>query len=345
MTIHYQCACGAEIALPQFAAGRRARCRSCGLVFRVPRPIQPEWPAVTELADLGPEHARPTVPAPRTATRRTDRARTEPLVVKDPITGAPQPTSVGDGLTRFNEPQPTFWEDLAWSFVCFLKGGNLINLIFMTIAGLLVTVMGIASRFSIFAFLGMLFLGAWMCAFLFHVVTETAGGEDEWSLMSIDDPWEDVLRPALHCMGCSLIAFGPALGLAGWLASVEATAPLTAVLPLLVVGVLLWPILILASAIGNQLPLGHLHTLIRAILVAPASYAVICLSVVVAGGLGMLLAVGPVGLIESVFGARPPLGLVIAVIASVAAAKIYAALVSMRLIGLYYRHFKDDLPF
>ena len=61
MPIDFACACGRSMRVPDDAAGKRAKCKDCGIVFVVPDPkgASPVAPAVT------PQALQPT-PAPGT---------------------------------------------------------------------------------------------------------------------------------------------------------------------------------------------------------------------------------------------------------------------------------------
>lgn len=342
MTIHYQCACGAEIALPELAAGRRARCRSCGAVFRVPQPMGPDlsgWADAEREFDPGPMRRRPD------AARAVDGTPSASPVRYQPALAVPPGMERRGGVTRFNAPPPSFWEDLAWSFVFFLRGSNLASFAMIVLVGLVLAGLSfVPIAWMITWGLGPMFAG-WVVAFFLHIVVETADGEDEWSPMSTADIWDDLIKPAFQFTACCLIAFGPALVVSSYVRAGQSDVSPYGLLGLAALGAFVWPILVLATAIGHQLPLAYLPTLVRAVFVAPASYLAICLSVIAAGGLGVLLAKGPVGLLASQFGPNPPIALAVAVVAFMHIAEVYAIMVCMRLIGLYYRHFKDELPF
>jgi hypothetical protein len=108
--------------------------------------------------------------------------------------------------------------------------------------------------------------------------------------------------------------------------------------------VLLWPVLILGAAIGEQLPLRSLPLLLRTVASTPLPYVAVWLLVSMAGGIAVVTTTWMTDVLTSWFGADAPLTTVAAVALVSKTAELYAWIVAMRQIGLYYRHFKSRFP-
>ena len=103
---------------------------------------------------------------------------------------------------------------------------------------------------------------------------------------------------------------------------------------LLAVGSVFWPAVILMVAIGDGLRGLWPHTVLLTIAAAPIRYAAVCGALAVVAAIGSLLDVmGPVSLG----------GALLRTIAG-HALSMYALIVSMCVIGLYYRHCKHRFP-
>lgn len=88
--IPYHCTCGKEYSLPDDAAGRRARCRSCGQVFVVPPPASP-----AEELRLAPEPVPAGIPV-RLPDPQYQDERSRP---------------------RTDVPRRSFWSEVGWTLL------------------------------------------------------------------------------------------------------------------------------------------------------------------------------------------------------------------------------------
>ncbi len=330
MVIEYECVCGARISMPEAAAGRRARCRSCGLIARVP---EPQWQIEAAIGinpssedrSLGamPDHP----PVTRNGTVLPPVARRRPASTDNSTSGG-----------------RSFWVDAIGSFTFFCHGSNLAILVTITMIQLALLFLGSIPIANLLTWLiGPLF-GMWLSAFALNVVTETAQGDDVLSAPGATDPFDDLLRPSLQFIGCWLLAMGPAVLIALMAATWGGGVPWHLVGVLGGIGLFFLPVLILGTAIGGELPLRSIPLLIRTVLGTLGPYLSVCMMV----GLAALVAVSSINgmgkLVTTLFGTSVPLPVTLIVIALGELIEVCAWIVAMRQIGLYYRHFKSSFP-
>jgi hypothetical protein len=103
-------------------------------------------------------------------------------------------------------------------------------------------------------------------------------------------------------------------------------------------------VLILGSAIGGGLPIRSLHLLVLTVAKTPLAYLSVCVLVGMAAIGAIASSMGMSGLLTKFFGGNVPMSLAIAYVVVGEVVETYAWIVAMRLIGLYYRHFKSHFP-
>lgn len=111
MTVVFQCACGAELSVPDQLAGRQARCPQCHAVNHVPE----ERRAMAS--------ARPPVSVGTVLTS----VRTAPLPSQDPVdaraTVGPESAAQASGVAPLGPAYPALtWLCLGYAVVLFLVG-------------------------------------------------------------------------------------------------------------------------------------------------------------------------------------------------------------------------------
>jgi hypothetical protein len=198
MSIPVECQCGAKIRLPDSAAGKRARCRSCGQVFRVP------GAAVATPDALATAEAAPTPPAQDLQMAPVGESPYDGTAYGGAMPGAR--ADDGDWIER---PARSFWGDAAWSFVFFFDSGNMVTLVALCLVRAFISFLGVVS-FGCWALVAEGLLWAWLCAFYFNVITETARGEDGLPDVWVTSIWDDIILPGLRFVGCSLVVLLPA---------------------------------------------------------------------------------------------------------------------------------------
>lgn len=315
MSIAHTCSCGAFIRLPRTAAGRMARCKTCGTIFKIPErarnPVPPapdfSWPDQDTPIDDAPE---PPVPLPADAARED-----------------------GDWIA----PRRSFWGDLAGSFLFFLDPGNMVVFVVLAFACIFVE---FVPKFGIFGLLLSFGFASYISAFLMAIVLETASGEDELPSLGITNAWDDLLIPAVQFAGTWLFVLLPAIVLAVWSWARTGEVVWNWVYAVGGAGLFFWPAVVLAVAVGGTFAGLWPHVVVRTALSAPVAYLAICAALLVAAAIAAL----PDVLIAT--GAAQPIASApaLALRAAGEAVGLYAAIVAMRVIGLFYRHYKHRLP-
>lgn len=356
MAIRYKCGCGAYIKLPETAAGRKARCKACGEVFTVPAAAAN--PAVHASAAKAPAPSRAGDEASWLMQLSESEANAAGELVRpsavtlnidddEPVrrnAAAPYepPREDRDWISG---PQRSFWEDLLSSFVFILDGGNVVVFVVMLCVSLFGMVVDFAPGFL--SLIGNMLIGGYFCAFYMSTILEVASGEDELPSVSISNIGEDILMPLVRYVGTWAMVLLPALATLIFAAYTsgdwdEFFSPdgwhWTAALVLGVGGLALWPVVVLCVAIGGGFSGLWPHTIIRTALSAPLQYLAILSVLLVAVALTFALP-----LLEQYAAFTFP-GPPIAAGALQAALSLYAMIVAMRAIGLFYRHCKHKFP-
>ena len=358
MAIRFQCACGANLRVPTSALGKRVRCQSCGTVTRVempetppedgPIPLEParegknrgpEPSAGAEpgvwLEDFAREEAKPSAGGP-TILDLADPGPPEPPPIHRPSTpesAARPPDAERDWISA---PEKPFWRDLGESFIFFMDAGN-----FVAYVGIVfILFLPRALPIPFVGFVLSLIAGAYAWAFFLSITRETASGEDELPTVWIGSMWDDVVRPLLLFLGTLLAVLWPALVLliVSW--SSGPAVPWGWVLGLVFGGMFLWPAVMLAVSIGGSFRGLWPHVVIQTILAAPGAYLAICAAVVAAEAVTYIPALP----MFQQWAAGAPLQARWALDFIDVALSTYTMIVTMRVIGLYYRHFKHKFP-
>jgi hypothetical protein len=335
MTITHECACGAVIMVSRFAAGRRARCKSCGLIFRIPVPGRESYGELGRHDEgercypLSENHQEAPTPTGSTATRSASGVA----------------STARSRLPRWKRAsEASFWQDAWWSFVLVRDGTNLALLVVISAIQLILTALQSIPFFGFFAWPVAMGFAVWLCAFYLHVVAETAQGDDVLSLFELSDIVEDLIRPCLRFVACGVVALGPAYLVLSFVTNSGQAVPWHVVGPLACAGVFLWPVMILAAAIGRELPVRYLPVLVKTVLMTPGAYLAVCGFTGLAGLLAYLSLPGAETLGARLLGTNGSLLLFFGVTALGQVIGTYATIVAMRQIGLYYRHFKARFP-
>lgn len=408
MKIEFSCTCGARFRVDERQAGRKARCKRCGLALTVPRADQPVQQEVAEtlleFADdekirlFDEQHPQTDRAAPRYSEElgqwltsfgseeyvpRSDRQPPEPLKFDDedaaaalaaleeqsrpaqtPDTTPPPfvPPSADQVVIEYDDDAPvapksrserdwiidakrTFWGDLAYSFVFMFNPDNLVAFLVLpfivTIMTFAFSLLGYAALAgSILILIICISMLVHMVSYLLNVMRTTASGEDCLPDLSYESLW-DGLFGALAEFACSfLLALVPAgigAGLMWWR---HGEIDYKTITGLMLVGAFFWPAIILCVGIGQGISGLWPHLIIRTALAAPVAYLAIGLVLVVSGAISALPYLPflePLLDRLSIHG-----GTVFYLICR--GVTIYGLVVSMRAIGLYYRHFKERFP-
>lgn len=237
------------------------------------------------------------------------------------------------------EPVRGFWSDAARGFVLNGSAINLIPLVFVWILLLLMVFLSYAMCVGI---LGKFIVGGWLCAFCMNIIRETAGGEDDIPTLNINDGiWEDIVVPLAEFIGSALAVLAPCLIFLLLHVTTDLIGMDYAARGLAVAGLFAWPAALLMVSLGGWTAPFQLDMLFLTIVRSFGAYVAILLLLVLTAGLASLFIGQVISTGTDVLAAgRFSLG----TMAATQLIQAYALIVSMRCIGLYYRHFKGLFP-
>ncbi|MCH7701377.1 MAG: hypothetical protein IID37_06785 [Planctomycetes bacterium] len=298
-----RCACGTEYPLTERLYGKRVRCKMCGVEFTAPDPNSPEL------------HASP--PAGESSVGQ--------------YSGEVFDDDRGPSLTAF-------WADCLRSLLFLRSVSSLITFSFLAIIAAVQVFLPFGGCLGQIA---RVIVAGWILGFLFHVIQEAASGESELPSFSLSEGWfEDVVVPLVKFLISWLVVGWPALLYAmldiQYSVSGRLNLPFNPAVVLLGLGVFAWPMVILTTAVGGLSGLWRVDLMISTVLRSFVGYATTAAATVVAYAAFQLAE----ALLQSRSHTDP--SSVVAMAAGLEVLAVYAAIVAMRIIGLYYHHFKDD---
>ncbi len=272
-----------------------------------------------------------------------------PPIVLDEPDKAPVPRFFPPRPEQVEEEKKSFGRDLVDSFVFFLESENLITFMMIVVISLVLMAVnfipGINLVASLLIMVMQLTFAGFVFSFFLSVIRETASGVDDLpQVVWINDWLDDLVRPMVHFLLTWLMVLLPA-----FLAMIKMTIDGTdinwwIVGFLVVVGVFFWPALILAVSIGGGVAGVWPHTIIRTALSAPLAYLAVWLVVLVAFGVSVMAQSRWLydGLVK--IAPQNPFKAVLLLSIVSGTLNVYAMIVAMRAIGLFYRHFKSRFP-
>ena len=292
-------------------------------------------PLELSLAGDGPLVETPPPPPPVPEAAELEYARDPRMRSK----------SVGKpGMDEVQGPSRGFWSDAVQSFIYpFRSASNLITFVIICIVSLMRIPLGYA---GILGASGSLIIYGWLSAMYLSVVQETAVGSEEMPGIKMEEGFiDDVIKPALKYLGAYLCAIGPFVAYAILLFSGVLPQWMESPFALLAWmggGFFLWPIFVLLfsfSAIGMIFRIDLIFTTIFRTFVP---YISIWLMILLVGFLWTLpltaMVIAVVGLDMEI----PELGGTgLAFSAFYNVLDVVLTIITMRLIGLYYLHFKS----
>lgn len=333
----YQCDCGARYRVPNTAVGRKAKCMKCGEAFVIPHD-EDTIPLAAEPQELSP------LPGMRQSVSASAVAATEGDIPQA-IASAP--------LMARRGPSTGYWDSILWTVLFPATPSDLLTFVIIWLT------MG---------FLGVLplipaLITLWYAAYRFELIENAAGGEEGLpSPVLGTDAWNDWIEPLFYWLGSWLLVLAPALAYLIFSLSRRSAATMDAVdllrsgLPgivaafgadpllvvLIAVGLFLWPMVALCIAVDGFLSALRIDLMI--ITIGRALPAYLCTIGLVAGATAVEYFVR-----QYAATAGPAPGAPLWTLATAAiflhflliGASIYADIVALRSIGLFYHHFKD----
>lgn len=345
-----RCPCGAKYRFPDSALGKRAKCKKCGAVFTlepeedegaipIAEPgIEDEFAAAAEQAAAAPAAAERPPPLSAAYLPSAESAgRLGPAVVEE--TAAP--TSYARSLLA-TLLFPTSIRNLA-TFIIILG--------ILSVGELLLPFV-----FGYLRLVGQVIIFGWYCAFRFGVVEEAAAGEKDLPTLSLaGGAFDDIVVPLLKWVGSWALVLMPAYVYLLVVVAVGAqsgTSPLPSPLggvggilqgvsaefiPFVVltcVGIFIWPMIILCVTLGGFTSLARPDLIVITLI---KTFPLYLFTVAIVFGADYLkwlltsrLGSGDGGGFDGYF----LLGL------TSVGVGVYFEIVALRVIGLYYHHFK-----
>lgn len=257
--------------------------------------------------------------------------------------GSLRPATRGSGRDVIQTPTRTFWADAFHSFVYpFASVNNCVTFAVICIVSLVRIPLNYA---GILGLMGMLFIYGWFCSLYLSIVQDTAvASEDLPGIKMEDGPIDDIIKPMLKYLGAYASALAPAVAytillatnlLPDWMSSG------LALVAWICLGLFLLPVFILLFAFNALDMIYRVDLIITTVYRTLSAYLVIWL---------MLLLVGftwtiPLAIellaefdVDVSLPSLPFDGLGFKVFMNLL--DVYLTIISMRLIGLYYLHFK-----
>ena len=326
------CDCGVKYKVDHASLGKRARCKKCGQVFELAIRDDSEEPFT--LADLDEL-------ADGTAQQRVAPARVPQIPPATPPSPPMQPPAFdqhadpagsvaggGGGLKAYLAALPrVFGYPARPRNLGMLLGVWALMAVGTIGAGVLIGTGYV--RASCLGLIVFVFVEGTFAAFCFNTVRQMADGDDNLPslpvFLSIDEWWPAAIAPFLAMLLTYAIALGPAI-IYSIVSDSGATEDLAAMIGLLALGLLLWPMLVLALAMGDFKALVRIDAMVATAAQTIPAYLITLLLVY---GCAATLVFAVVKVPESDTAGIATAALVLGI-------RIYTQIAAMRAIGSYY---------
>ncbi len=350
----FTCSCGARYKFPDTLRGKRAKCKKCGEVFT----LEVEDEGVIPIADEPVTTAPSTFENPVAPELFTKNPQQGEVFIPSGHSGSRVASASDSPALDVAAPSgKSFSSDVLWAFLFPAIPGNLA--VFLIILFVMVT----GPYIPIVGFIINIFVIGWYAAFRFAVIKSSAAGEENLPNVNVsNDFWGDFIAPLFQWAGSWIIVMLPAYlylfaaiqqgsipsqvfysvlvgGIGG---SVQSASGMYVFYLLLFTGLFLWPMVALCLAMGGFSTLYRIDLILLTICKTFFSYVCIFLVIVLAVVLQQIFA----GLISSRLTPTSPasvtqvIGLHFMINVVSLGTFVYLEIVIMRLIGLYYHHYK-----
>ncbi len=350
----YDCKCGAHYKLPEGSQGKRARCKKCGATFVVPGekpapPLPPEDDVYSVLEQAAAQSHQAAAAGP-SALEAAVAVGDEGGPRRTPRSVAEMPAARGAAGTL-----PGFLADAAWAFLFITKPSNLVIALLVWFLIVFKSLVGLAGCLGV---IGSLIILGWYFAFLLNVAITAAAGEDDLPSLSMTEGIvDDIIIPIVKYVGTTLVLLVPAIvyialnagdtvnllqamAMQGVTALTDDPAAAAPLIALLLLALFLWPISILAVSLQG---LGAVVRVDLAFITIARTFVPYVLTCALVG----VATYGQSWLPEQLFGrinfagGNTPWGQLILTFVVSAGLVVYLDIVAMRVVGLYYRHYKS----
>ena len=333
MTIKISCGiCGKNYKVQDEAAGKKLRCKECGETIKIPEP-EVEFGDGDDFSKLLDD-----------AVEEEAKARTIRRPVRKPMVKAEKYDGDEDGPVTAKK-ENNYTQDLVQTFLFLLDPGNLFT--FVLICMLLFAKDIILPVAAILGLIGQLIILGWYSNYRFSVIYESATGRKELPELSPEEgfffpmlqwiaTWFMVHFPAMLFLAYAL-NFEGFLLLKTFMVGVDHEAltdlltggQIAILISLYSAGLFFWPILALCVAVGGFETVLRIDLMLLTILKSFAAYFFTA---------GAMFVSTMVYFFTAYIAAQHGIVLVIFMIPIL----LYLEIVALRMIGLYYHHFKKQ---
>ena len=333
MTIKISCGiCGKNYKVQDEAAGKKLRCKECGETIKIPEP-EVEFGDGDDFSKLLDD-----------AVEEEAKARTIRRPVRKPMVKAEKYDGDEDGPVTAKK-ENNYTQDLVQTFLFLLDPGNLFT--FVLICMLLFAKDIILPFAAILGLIGQLIILGWYSNYRFSVIYESATGRKELPELSPEEgfffpmlqwiaTWFMVHFPAMLFLAYAL-NFEGFLLLKTFMVGVDHEAltdlltggQIAILISLYSAGLFFWPILALCVAVGGFETVLRIDLMLLTILKSFAAYFFTA---------GAMFVSTMVYFFTAYIAAQHGIVLVIFMIPIL----LYLEIVALRMIGLYYHHFKKQ---
>jgi hypothetical protein len=242
-------------------------------------------------------------------------------------------------------PDTSFWSEVTFSVFFIIEPANLGALAVVWFFNLLLVAAFQFGAFmlwplSLFAAPATLLLSGCLFAYYMRIIQEAAGGDEQ--LPSTAGPggaYENVLRPMFVFLATWLCLLIPALAIAIFRSAWNLNIPDAFITAVVFAGMFMWPMAVLCVSIGGITVFARADLMIASVFRTLGPYLFVwfvLMATLVGGGLVWeFIDKRPGPASPSFLAQHPVTGLVVSsLILS------YGSILTMRVIGLYYRHFR-----
>jgi hypothetical protein len=338
-----KCVCGARYKVPAQLAGKRVQCKRCSAKMQVPESEPPPEfddsfsPFADEAAAAASRGASRVEAALNDEETRRSEAHGQ---VQDPRMSfdvAPsRRKEASSALPGAGSAMVGFWKDSLWSFAFVSRPGSLIIFLIVGACSAFQVIVGAA---GIIGGIASFIISGWVASFLFKIVVSAAAGERDLPELTLTDGFfDDVIAPFFKFAATWMIVLVPMIVYVAAV-GVDVRADnalekhLVPVVGLLAFGVFLWPMCVLVISIGGFSSFFRPDLILFTIVRTFVPYVMTC---VITGAAVGVMAVAQDALARESGASNP-----IAVAMVLKVLELYAWVVAMRVIGLYYHHFKQ----
>jgi predicted Zn finger-like uncharacterized protein len=352
--------CGKKYKIPENAAGKKVRCKNCQHVSRIPKedttiPLAEE-PDFFSQAAAAAERASATASMASLTASGFDAEDFSPDASRAAAEDAEYYVRAG----REEDIRPaarSFWGDVGWSFLFIAQPNNIVIFAFIWIFFILRELVQFAG--PCLGGIASLILTGWILSFYLNCIKEMAGGEDDLPKIGLTEGiLDDIVIPICQYVGTWLVLMLPAIAylvVAGTMAGPGIVLSLltlnitgisdiagTVLGPFLIlvgIGVFLWPIMILVVTLGGLSSVYRIDLILATVFRTFLPYLATCILVAAAFAaqvaVNAAIASGGVSKMTALLSANKLILMLLGL-----GATAYFSVATMRIIGLYYRHFK-----